>query len=204
MALFFNFSGVSFLLQNSLIAQTSLRLITLINWSHSSSLLNSPVNSHRVSSVWPSDCGSVSCTTNITFWRGLSSSCCKSFSTSEGAKRLRESLPWEIILILFGLPSNFAGPDLLFSLRSLEGVPVSCLSLLRFSTCQLVWTLFTLPIFSSMVLEVLLTELSKAEPKLFRKSFGASVSSLNLRVLFFYKHLHVIFPFINWITRFHC
>ena len=176
----------------------------MIDWSHSSLLLNSSVSLHRVSSVWPSDCGSVSLTTNITFWRGLSFCRCKSSSTSEGAKRLRESLSWEIILILLGLPSTFAGPDLLFSLGSLEGVPASCLSLLRFSGSQLVWTLFTLLNISSMDLEVLLTELSKAEPKLFRKSFGASVSSLNLRVLFFYKHLHVIFPFINWITRFHC
>ena len=122
--------------------------------------------------------------TSITFLRRSSFSCCKSFSISEGAKRFRESSSWEIILFLLGLSGNFAGPTLLFPLGSLEGEQVSCLSLLRSSGCPLVWALLSFSIFSSKDLESLLTELSKAEPKLFRESFSASVSALNCESCF--------------------
>ena len=54
-SLVFNFSGVSFLPQTSLIALVRLGLIL---GSHSLLLLNSSVSSHRMSSMWPSDCGS--------------------------------------------------------------------------------------------------------------------------------------------------
>ena len=132
-----------------------------------------------MSSVWPSDCGFVSLTTNIIFRRGSSSSCCKSSSTSECAKRLRKFLSWEIILFLFGLPDNFSGPTPFYLLVLLEGVSGSCHSLLRYPGCSLVWTLFSLSIFSSMDLESLLTELSKEEPKLYRRSFSVSINALN-------------------------
>ena len=61
-SLIFNFSDVSFLPQTSIIALARLGLIL---GSHRSSLLNSSVRSHKMSStsVWPSDCGSVSLTT---------------------------------------------------------------------------------------------------------------------------------------------
>ena len=109
-------------------------------------------------------CGSLSLTTNITFLRGSSFSCYNSTFTSECAKRFRESLSREIILFLFLLCGNFAGPNLLFPLGSLEGVSVSCLSLLRSSGCPLVWALFSLSIFSSIDLESLLTEFPKQNP----------------------------------------
>ena len=87
-SLIFSFSGVSFLPQTSLIA---LARLALILGSHILLLLISSANSYKMSSEWASDYGSVSLTTNITFLRGSSSSCCNSSYTSEGAKRLKES-----------------------------------------------------------------------------------------------------------------
>ena len=91
-SLIFNFPGVSFLLQNLLIALARLGLIL---GSHSSSLLNSSVSSHKMSSMWPSHCGSVLLTTNITLRRGSSSSSCKLSSTFEDAKRLSSFFHWD-------------------------------------------------------------------------------------------------------------
>ena len=125
-SLIFNFFGVTFLLQTSLIALARLGLIL---GSHSSLLLNSSVSSHRMESVYHSDCGSVSLTTNITFLRGSSSSCCKSSSTFEGTKRLRvSSLKLFVILFVIML---YAGINIfkncslfcLHSLVSLQTLP---------------------------------------------------------------------------------
>ena len=163
-SLVFNFSGVSFLPQTSLIALVRLGLILGSQSYYYWILLSAPTGCHQCDPLtvalyhWP----------NITFLRGLSSSCCNSSSTSEGAKRLRESSPWEIFLFLFGLPGNFAGLTFLFPLGSLEGVSVSSLSLLRSSGCPLVWVLYSLPIFSTIDLESLLTEFPRQSPSYLR------------------------------------